>query len=298
MCLAAPPAAQDHRRCPRRRAWHTVGALAGRPTPPGGTWRDPVAPLPRSPRLRVLAAGRQAFPMREPSLAGPDGTGWCGGRLCEVTTLFPPFLLDFPWICFSLAASLLIRRNTDEAALTKNVRNGAVRVFEKGHLFLKAASRLEALPELPPEALMPPRRPTSEQCPPPVTRPVPHRPRLPCLRCPPGSPPAPSSASARVLVPASASRLVLSVPPAALSPMSGRLLRPAVSRPVKTRSGSGAVQATLAPSRSEAAIGPVTPHGLAARSLCPLPTARFGGWGMVHSGTSGPGAPALLPACP
>ena len=135
MCLAAPPAAQDHCRRPHRRAWHTVGALAGRPTPPGGMWRDPVAPLPRSLRLRVLAAGRQAFPVQEPSLADPDGTGWCGGRLCEVTTFFPPFLVDFPWICFSLAASLPIRRNTDEAALTKNVYNGAVRVFEKGHVF-------------------------------------------------------------------------------------------------------------------------------------------------------------------
>lgn len=89
MCLAAPPAAQDHRRRPRRRAWHTVGALARCPTPQGGVWWDPVVSLPWSPCLRVLAAGRQAFPVQEPSLADPNGTGWCGGRLCEVTNFFP-----------------------------------------------------------------------------------------------------------------------------------------------------------------------------------------------------------------
>lgn len=186
MCLAAPPAAQDHCRGPRRRAWHTVGALAGCPTPQGRTWRDPVVPLPRSPCLGVLAADQQASPVQEPSLADPDGMGWCGGRLSEVTTFFPPFHLDFSWICFSLASSLPIRRNTDEAALTKNVHNGAVRVFGKGHLFLKAASRLEALPELPPEALMPPCRPVSEQRPPPVTRPVPRPPAPPSSVLPPG----------------------------------------------------------------------------------------------------------------
>lgn len=95
MCLAALPAAQDHLRRPRRRAWHTVGALA-EPVgaPRGGAWRDPVGPLCWSPRPRVLAAGRRASPVGEPSLADPYGTGWGGGRLCEVTAFF----LRFSWI--------------------------------------------------------------------------------------------------------------------------------------------------------------------------------------------------------
>lgn len=53
---------------------------------------------------------------------------------------------------------------------------------------------------------------------------------------PPGSSWAPAQ-----LVPVSCS---LPLPPAGLSPVSGRLLRPAVSCPVQTRSGSGAVRAT------------------------------------------------------
>lgn len=75
MCLAAPPAAQDHRRRPHRRAWHTVVALARQvECTRGGTWQDPVGPLCWS-RVRVLAAGRRASPVGEPSLADPYGTG-------------------------------------------------------------------------------------------------------------------------------------------------------------------------------------------------------------------------------
>lgn len=61
--------------------------------------------------------------------------------------------------------------------------------------------------------------------------------RAPSSALPSGSPWAPSSACLRVLLPAAASRWPV--------PRVGCLLRPAVSRPVQTRSGSGAIRATL-----------------------------------------------------
>ena len=83
-------------------------------------------------------------------------------------------------------------------------------VFLNKVMFLKVASRLEASPELPPEALTPPlspspwpRRPFSEQWPPPLSpSPLP----MPLSSAlPPGSSQAPSSACPHVLLPAAAS---------------------------------------------------------------------------------------------
>ena len=102
---------------------------------PGGTWWGPVGPLLWSLRLGVLAAGQRASPVGEPSLADPDGTGWGGRRLCEVTAFFPHFSWISPGLGSPWQRRCRCQGNTDGAALTKNVRKGAVRVFEQGHVF-------------------------------------------------------------------------------------------------------------------------------------------------------------------
>lgn len=149
-------------------------------------------------------------------------------------------------------------------------------------MFLKAASRLEPSPQSPPEALTPPlspspwpRRPVSGQQLPPLSPcPPPAHPRLRSPLALPGLP--------AQLVSVSCS---LPPPPAGLSPVSAACSAQPSAVLCRQDLGQGPSEPPWAPSCSEAAVGSVTPHSLAACSCCPLPTAWFcGGWGTAHSG--------------
>lgn len=129
----------------------------------------------------------------------------------------------------------------------------------------------------------------SEQRPPPLSRP-----RCPCLSrlC---SPPAlPGLQLSLSLCPASC-RCLLRACPSCLAACSAQPSAVLCRQDL----GQGPSEPPRAPSCSETALGPGTLRGSAACPCCPLPTAWFcSGRGTAHSGTSGPGAPALLPACP